>query len=144
MNAEKGDRREKVIATMVKIGSLPKELGCPVVIASQADREVNKRDVAMPEPWEAMESSSFEHTVDLGISLWMPGKIPVGKKIVIGGNSLMNALNTQIIYVWKQRYGKRLFYVPYWLRPEIQQYNLLDWMTPEEIQTYDEAHKKYK
>jgi hypothetical protein len=140
-----GDRREKIMALNQYIQALPKEFGCPVMVGCQGSRESNDRDVGCPLPQDALESSSFEHTVDLGIGAWMPHKrFPQGSIIKVDTQYLRVEKNHMILNVWKQRYGDAPIYVPYWVRPEVQVYNLVDWMTPEEVEIAREAKKPRK
>jgi replicative DNA helicase len=82
--ARSGDLREGYMDIVDEAKSMT--LRCPVVLLSQAKREVFSRKAPMPQLDDGQETSNLEQSADHFISLWMPKqKYPIGKSITWRG-----------------------------------------------------------
>lgn len=99
------DMRMQVMANMKWSKRLATDLGCPVVLAAQAGREVDDRTFKLPGMGDSQESSRIEQTADKLISLWMP-KITerLGDRIAELGDVEVTE-NLLIVGLRKQRLG---------------------------------------
>lgn len=66
------DRQRQVLEAAHQAKELAKRVGCPVVVAVQARREVDTRDIKIPGLWDAQWSSGIEQAADKFFSLWRP------------------------------------------------------------------------
>lgn len=58
------------VVDMAKDAAL--QYGCPVLLACQAKREVDYREIPIPNAGDGAETSNIEHTSDGIITVWMP------------------------------------------------------------------------
>jgi replicative DNA helicase len=78
----KEDRRIQVLRNCDHIYQLARDCGCPVIVGSQAGREVMGRDFKLPEIGDGQETSRQEQDADKVLSLWYPCKSePLGSEI---------------------------------------------------------------
>jgi replicative DNA helicase len=99
------DKRMQVMSNVEWSKRLARDLGCPVVLAAQAGREVDERAFKLPGMGDSQESSRIEQAADKLIALWMP-KITeeLGSRIdALGGLEVTE--NLLVAGVRKQRMG---------------------------------------
>ena len=73
IDAERGeDRRLQVMYNVDRAKDLGREMGCPVVLACQAGRDVDRREFRLPELGDGQETSRIEQAADKFLALWMP------------------------------------------------------------------------
>ena len=66
------DRQKAVIEAAHRVKEIAKRIGCPAVVAVQARRDVDSRDIKLPGLWDAQWSSAIEQTADKFFGLWRP------------------------------------------------------------------------
>jgi len=66
------NRTEQVTEATIGIKQLAVYLGVPAVAGVQARREVDRRDIKIPQKDDAQHSSAIEQTMDKGFGLWRP------------------------------------------------------------------------
>lgn len=101
------DLRMAYIDAIRKIKSMSISLVCPIMLGSQANKEVVKQKWAMPGPGDSMETAAFGHACDKLLSVWMP------KTTMAEGEKLESKKypgvtvndNLLVIGLGKQRFG---------------------------------------
>jgi replicative DNA helicase len=68
------DRRIQVLRSVDALRQLGRDCGAPVVVGSQAGRQVLERDDKLPEIGDGQESSRQEQDADRVLALWYPCK----------------------------------------------------------------------
>jgi len=66
------DRVQRVTEVPIRVKELALRIGCPAVVGVQARREVDDRNVKIPEMRDAQWASSIEQTSDKVFGLWRP------------------------------------------------------------------------
>jgi replicative DNA helicase len=76
------DRVQRVTEVPIRVKELALRIGCPAVVGVQARREVDDRNVKIPEMRDAQWASSIEQTSDKVFGLWRPCQTEVGGGLV--------------------------------------------------------------
>jgi len=66
------DRIQQVTEVPIRLKELAMRIGCPVVLAAQASREVDNYRTPIPTLADCQWASSIEQTADLVLGLWRP------------------------------------------------------------------------
>lgn len=86
-------------------------LKCPVVLISQAKREVTSREIALPELDDGQETSNLEQSSDHYVSVWMPKqKYKIGRKLTWGNMQYEVTDHLIMVGFLKQKMGAAPIY----------------------------------
>lgn len=120
---EKGDTmREQFMTIVDRCKDLALALHVPVILGSQAGRQVKAASWRLPQVDDGQETSNLEQSADSFLSLWMPkNDYPVGQKIEYGKETYTVSDNLLILGIMKQKFGPapRLFQLH--VKPETNQ-----------------------
>ncbi len=95
---------------------------CPVIIGSQAKRDVNDRSWCLPQVDDGQETSNLEQSSDKFLSVWMPkNNFGPNELIEFGGQSWSVTPNLLILGVLKQKFGSAPHVIPLHVRPEVNE-----------------------
>lgn len=99
------DRIQQVNEAVIRAKELAIDLDCPIVICTQAGRQVDKYDVKIPAEGDPQWSSGIEQTIDKEFGLWRPWKTEPhdGPGINVNGRVWPITQNLFIIKNTKQR-----------------------------------------
>lgn len=120
---EKGDTmREQFMAIVDRAKDLALALHVPVMLGSQAGRQLKSREFRLPQVDEGQETSNLEQSADSLISLWMPkNDYPIGKVITYGDQTYTVAPNLLVLGIAKQKFGQAPKLFQLYLKPEVNQ-----------------------
>jgi replicative DNA helicase len=94
----------------------------PVMLGSQAKREVKERKWQLPQTEDAQETSNLEQSADSLISVWMPKtSYPPGTELKYGKDTYTVDKNLLILGVMKQKYGEAPVIMPLHVKPEVNE-----------------------
>lgn len=97
-------RRLDIFENVHRCKDMALAMGCPVVLAVQAGRQVDGREWKLPQMGDQQESSNVEQTADKMMSLWYPSRsLRRGEEIQATG--LFVEDNLLILGLVKQRLG---------------------------------------
>lgn len=83
------DRVQQVTELPILIKELALRLGVPALVGVQASRDVDKRNIKLPEMFDAQWASSIEQTGDKVLSLWRPWQTEQpGQLIEVDGRAI--------------------------------------------------------
>ena len=99
------DRIQQVNEAVIRAKELALDLDCPIVICTQAGRQVDKYDVKIPLEADNQWSSGIEQTIDKQFGLWRPWKTEPhdGPGIEVNGRTWPITKNLFVIKNTKQR-----------------------------------------
>ena len=98
------NRYEQVKAAIVETKQLALRVGCPVMVAAQARREVDSYDVPVPGMNDGQESSGLEQVPDKFFGIWRPWKTHRDDPTVkIAGHEIPNSPELFVLRMAKQR-----------------------------------------
>jgi len=98
------DRIQQVTEVPIRVKELALRVGAPAIVAVQAGRSVDERDIKIPEMRDGQWSSSIEQTSDKVFGLWRPAQTErIGQAIAIGDQTYTVQENLLIIRLLKQR-----------------------------------------
>jgi replicative DNA helicase len=98
--------REQFIDIVDKAKDLALAFHVPVLLGSQAKREINTRDWRLPRVDDGQETSNLEQSADKLISVWMPkNDYPTGHIFQYGASSYEVQDNLLILGLMKQKFG---------------------------------------
>lgn len=84
---------------------------CPVILLSQAKREVTSREFALPELDDSQETSNFEQSCDQFLSVWMPKqKYKIGDLLPFRGVGYTVTDKLLVLGILKQKMGDAPIY----------------------------------
>lgn len=122
IESEEGeDRRMQVFYNVYRCKDMSYAMKCPVVLATQAKREVYANAWGVPGVADSLESSNLEHTADGVLGVWLPKtNHEVGSFIEMkGGKDRLEVTdNLLILRVLKQRMGPAGRSWPLYVAPE--------------------------
>ena len=96
--------------------------GCPVILGSQAKRDVRSRTWKLPQTDDGQETSNLEQSADSLLSVWMPKQdYPEGQKIEYGKDVFEVNDNLLILGVMKQKFGPAPRIYGLHVKPEINE-----------------------
>lgn len=82
------------------------KLHVPVMLGSQAGRQVKTRAWRLPQPDDGQETSNLEQSADSILSVWLPkNDYPLNKVIEYGDMSIKVTDNLMILGIMKQKFG---------------------------------------
>ena len=117
------DRKEQVAEVPIRVRELAQRIGCPVVLAAQASREVDNYKWPIPTLSDCQWSSSIEQAADLVLALWRPYNTygPGAEDIKINDEFYPVTDKLLVMRMLKQRFkaGHRTW--PLYLDPETLQ-----------------------
>lgn len=96
-------RVDAVTEVPIRIKELALRVGCPALVAVQARREVDDRDVKMADMRDAQWASSIEQTADKAFSIWRPWRseaTSAGPNDVVAGPDGVKTIRGRFIEVW--------------------------------------------
>jgi len=117
------DPRQNFIENIDRCKDLALAMGCPVIMGCQAKREVDNRNVKIPQMGDGAESSNVEHSSDGILTVFMPktaypeGDILPDGYGVDGGLAISS--NILLVSVAKRKLGKAGRIFPLYVQPEI-------------------------
>lgn len=99
-------RYEQVRDAIVGSKNLAVRVGCPVIVAAQAGRQVDQRDPPIPQMGDGYESSGLEHAPDAMFGVWRPPKThPHNHTVRIKDQDIPNRKDLFVLSLLKQRMG---------------------------------------
>jgi replicative DNA helicase len=102
------DRRMQVFYNVYRCKDMALAMACPVILATQARREVYQATWGVPGLADSLESSNLEHTSDKMLGVWLPKtKFETGKRLEPEGynGTLEVTENLLILKMLKQKMG---------------------------------------
>lgn len=109
------NKREQMIEAVNKAKDLAVALGCPVIMGTQASRDILDRDYKQPRIDDGAESSEIERASQKLISLWYPIKTEnPGTKV----DGIQVTKNFMMFACLKQTLGDAPWQVPLYFNPE--------------------------
>lgn len=112
------ERRERFVDIVDDVKDLALSVGAPVMLGSQAGRQVKDRAWQMPLIDDAQETSNFEQSCDKMLACFYPKTSnPVGTTISDGGSEYQVTDNLFIVGLLKQKFGPANINVPLHLDP---------------------------
>ncbi len=113
------DMRDRVMQNIARAKDIALSIGCPIVVAAQAGRQVLDQDDKVPTISAAQESSRIEQSADKIIALWYPCKTEKTKRIVLNGlGQLPVDKHLLIARILKNRFGPSGQTFPLRVEPE--------------------------
>jgi replicative DNA helicase len=117
------DRVQAVTEIPIRVKELAMAIGCPVVLAAQAGRQVDAYEWPIPALADCQWGSSIEQAADLVLALWRPYNtfgpdaepIPAG---VVGDQSYPVTDKLLVMRMLKQRFKAGHYTWPLYLDPE--------------------------
>jgi len=106
------NRYEQVKAAINATKQLALRVGCPVIVAAQASRDVDAYSTPVPAMSDAQESSGIEQVCDVFFGIWRPWKTHRDRPTVtIAGHEVANSPELFVLRMNKQRKadGERTF-----------------------------------
>jgi len=98
------DRIQQVTEVPIRIKELALRIGAPAVVGVQARREVDDRDIKIPELRDAQWASSIEQTCDKVFALWRPYQTEIaGSRVQVGNDFFIVNESLMIFRMLKQR-----------------------------------------
>ena len=98
------DRIQQVTEVPILIKELALRVGAPAVVGVQARREVDDRDIKLPELRDAQWASSIEQTCDKVFALWRPFQTEIaGSRVQVGNDFFIVNESLMIFRMLKQR-----------------------------------------
>jgi replicative DNA helicase len=98
------ERRLQIMADTDRARQIGRDLGCPVIVGSQAGRKVDDLAFKLPRMGDNEESSRIEQNADKVLALWWPWRTePMGKLITEIDEYVTQELF--VIGIRKQRFG---------------------------------------
>jgi len=117
-------RRLDIFENVHRCKDMSLAMGCPVVLAVQAGRQVDNRVWKVPQMGDQQESSNVEHTADKMLSLWYPSR-SMREGSEIEGTGLTVTDNLLILALVKQRLGPAGTWWPLYVDPTRNQVTAL-------------------
>lgn len=114
------DRRMQVFHNVYRCKDMALAMACPVVLATQAKREVYGNNWGVPGLADSLESSNLEHTSDKMVGVWLPKtKFELGKRLDAAGydGQLTVTENLLVLKVLKQKMGPAGKWWPLYVDP---------------------------
>ena len=106
-------RVDQVTEAPIRIKEMALRVGVPAVVAVQANRDVDNRDIKLAEQSDAQWASSIEQTSDKMFSLWRPARtqevLDSGKPVQLGGHRYDVTPTLLLIRMIKQRFEQGRF-----------------------------------
>ena len=101
------DRVQQVTEVPIRIKELSMRIGCPVLLAAQARREVDTYKTPIPTLADCQYSSSIEQTADLILGLWRPFNTMGPNAEPISINNLLYPVTDKLLVMrmLKQRFA---------------------------------------
>jgi len=120
---DSGDRTRVAFMDMVdRAKDAALAFSCPVLLGSQAGRQVKTRAWRLPQPDDGQETSNLEQSADSLLSVWMPKQdYPPGHTISWGSSEYQVSDNLLVLGVLKQKFGSAPHILPLHVRPEINE-----------------------
>lgn len=115
------DRIQQVTEIPIRVKELAQRIGCPVVLAAQAGREVDHLSPPIPRMTDCQWSSSIEQTADLVLALWRPYNTHGPGPLVKVSDAFPPISITDKLLVMKmlkQRFKAGHYVWPLWFDPE--------------------------
>jgi replicative DNA helicase len=118
------DRTQAVTEIPIRVKELAMAVGCPVVLAAQAGRQVDSYDWPIPRLADCQWGSSIAQCADLVLALWRPyntyGETDEQIPIVVGGQEQMYPVTDKLLVMrmLKQRFKQGHHTWPLYLDPE--------------------------
>jgi replicative DNA helicase len=125
------DRVQAVTEIPIRVKELAMAVGCPVVLAAQAGRQVDGYDWPIPRLADCQWGSSIEQAADLVLALWRPyntyGETDEQIPIVCGGREQMYPVTDKLLVMrmLKQRFRQGHHTWPLYLDPETLEMNYM-------------------
>jgi len=126
-----GDRGEHMTRCIDWSKDTAFQAGCPVVLCTQARREVDTYSVPIPTMGDSQWSSNAEQSADKFFSLWMPKNTHAGKRIDLGGSQIAVTDNLLVLSLMKQKFGKFPMMFPMHVVPDLLRLSDMDIHTDE-------------
>lgn len=118
-------KQERCMENMDAAKDLAYALGCPVVLAVQAGREVTRRDWKMPQIADGQWTSNIEQATDKIISMWYPKTTePLGS--IVPNTNLECMMDLMLVQLLKQRGGDACLWWPLHFKPELNDFAPMD------------------
>jgi len=134
------DRVTQVSEAIIRVKELAMRVGCPVWLGAQAGRQVDIRNIKIPQPGDVQWSSAVEQTVDKYFGVWRPWLTePRDTPIKINGEMIDVTQELLILEMSKQRFEQAGFMWPLHFAPQylkLCEYELRQ-APPEEVPGYD-------
>lgn len=79
---------------------------CPVILGSQAKRDVKERRWRLPQLDDGQETSNLEQSADKFLSVWLPkNDYPTGETVEFGDTWIQVTDNLLVLGIMKQKFG---------------------------------------
>lgn len=116
---QSSDIRIQMIDNVDRAKDLGLAMGCPVLLLSQAGRQVDTRQVKLPNMGDSQETSNAEQSSDRILTVWMPKTSePVGAPLPdVLGIPLVVTENLLLVSVPKQKMGPAGRVIPFLIEP---------------------------
>jgi len=129
-DASTGDMRGGFMEIVDRAKDMAIAFACPVILGTQAKRDVIDRKWKQPIISDAQETSNFEQSCDVIFSTWFPKNTePIGSTIGPGGNLEYEVTeNLLLIQLLKQKQGQAPILFPMFVKPATNEmYSLADY-----------------
>lgn len=114
--------REQFMNIVDKAKDLAIAFHCPVILGSQAGRQVKSRQWQLPQVEDGQETSNLEQSADSFLSVWMPKtSYPDQHKLNYGTETYTVDNNLLILGVLKQKFGIAPKIIPLHVKPEVNE-----------------------
>jgi replicative DNA helicase len=121
-----GDRSEHMTRCIDWSKDTAFQAGCPVILCTQARREVDSYAAPIPTMGDSQWSSNAEQSADKFFSLWMPKNTHAGKRIEIAGSEISVSDNLLVLSLMKQKFGRFPMMFPMHVEPELLRLSDMD------------------
>jgi replicative DNA helicase len=122
---EKGESmREQFMTIVDRAKDMALAFHVPVMLGSQAGRQVNSRNVGwrLPQIDDGQETSNLEQSADSFLSVWMPkNDYPTGQVLEYGDKSYTVNDNLLILGILKQKFGPSPRIFELHVKPEVNE-----------------------
>lgn len=120
---DQGDTmREQFMTIVDRAKDMALAYHAPVMLGTQAGRQVKERKWRLPQVEDGQETSNLEQSADSLVSVWMPkNDYPAGTPIDYGDVSLTVSDNLLVLGVLKQKFGPSPRILPLHVKPEVNE-----------------------
>lgn len=124
---EKGESmREQFMTIVDRAKDMALAFHVPVILGSQAGRQVQSRNWRLPQIDDGQETSNLEQSADSFLSVWMPkNDYPVNTELEYGNTNYTVSENLLITGILKQKFGPAPRIYSLHVKPEVNEiYNI--------------------